>query len=290
MPTVSSHDVLGPMTWGAGGNSRQRYFPQDSLDRSDARSGINSLLFEESGAAGACSAGGSVAAASEHAYSSNCHRNSLVSANGYYGFHQQHGTGAAVLDQDCSMDTDTSENNPPVAAVPAVPGPPCAFGGSPSAGAVGFCGGAQQAAAPQAAAPQAFPLGLAPQRVWNADPFRSHGHASAATRKRSMEARGLGLAQGQGAGGWRDQRDADADDMAGCGGKRTRPSLPSPSEEAHAAAMTMTDITGGVVRSENMCGGEMQLRILEDTDLAALETLLKHTHGCDYYNYETCDL
>lgn len=51
-----------------------------------------------------------------------------------------------------------------------------------------------------------------------------------------------------------------------------------------------TDITGGVVRSENMCGGEMQLRILEDTELAAIEVLLKHTHGCDYYNYETCDL
>lgn len=50
------------------------------------------------------------------------------------------------------------------------------------------------------------------------------------------------------------------------------------------------DITGGVVRTENECGGNMQLRVLEDCELAALETLLKHTHGCDYYNYETCDL
>lgn len=214
MPTVSNHDVLGPMTWGAGGNSRQRYFPQDSLDRSDARGGINSLLFEESGAADACGARTGVAAASEHAYSASaCHRNTLVSANGYYGFHQQHGVhgvGAAVAGQDCSM--DTSENNPPVPA----------SGGSPSAGALGFGGEAPQGVA--------FPFGPA-QHGWNAqaDPFRNHG----ATRKRNLEARARGV------GGWQGWRDAglaglaDADDMAGRA-KRTRPSTSSPSDAAEA--------------------------------------------------------
>lgn len=211
MPTVSNHDVLGPMTWGSGGNSRPRYFPQDSLDRSDARGGINSLLFEESSTPGACA--GNAATAPEHAYATNapCPRNSLVSTNGYYGFHQQHGVQHGV-GQDCPMDTSENENNPPA------PRPAFGFGGSPSAGALGF-GGDGTPQAPQGT----FPLG--PAHAWNADPFRNHGPS--ATRKRSLEARGLA----RGVGGWCDAGLADAEDMASCSVKRTKP---SPNDAAEA--------------------------------------------------------
>ena len=51
-----------------------------------------------------------------------------------------------------------------------------------------------------------------------------------------------------------------------------------------------TDVSDGVINKGSGCGGQMQLKILEECELAALENLLRHTHGCEYYNYERCDL
>lgn len=50
------------------------------------------------------------------------------------------------------------------------------------------------------------------------------------------------------------------------------------------------DISGGFLKSAKKSGGKIQLRIMEDSELDALESLLKHTHGCDYYNFEGCEL
>ncbi|KAK3930283.1 DNA helicase MCM9 [Frankliniella fusca] len=194
MPTVSNHDVLGTLSWGAGGNSR--HFNRDPFGeplggRGDARDGINSLLFggeaqhhhhhhhhDVGGAgAGACAPG----VQAEHAYALGLNNaqqvagaaaracapaGSFVSQNGYYGYQQPHAAAATVQDEallaqdaDCSM--DTGENNP------------ChVFGAHPSLGGGGF-GGPWQA--------QSDPINRIP-------------------RKRNLSARGPGAGAGAGAG------------------------------------------------------------------------------------------
>lgn len=141
MPTVTNYDVLGAVPWGQGR-------PGTDRDRSDARGGINMLLFDNnaSGPPGHCER--PPPPAPEHGYAAAA---SFVSANGYYGYHPQH--------QDCSM--DTSENNPlPGEAL----GPFGAFG--QPLGAVG-----------QPPMPLG-PLGLPGQHAWHA------AAAAAQSRKR----------------------------------------------------------------------------------------------------------
>lgn len=50
------------------------------------------------------------------------------------------------------------------------------------------------------------------------------------------------------------------------------------------------DVSGADVRTEILYGGDMKQSLLKESELAALESLLKHTHGCDYYNYDGCEL
>ncbi|KAJ1527059.1 hypothetical protein ONE63_008600 [Megalurothrips usitatus] len=198
MPTVSNHDVLGPMPWGVVGNVR--HFGGRDRDRSDARDGINSLLFGEA------SGGPCAPPAPEHAYahtSAAGAAGSFVSQNGYYGYHHPHpaSAGAVGEGQDCSM--DTSENNLPDHA----------FGQHPSGAASGF----------------GAPLGPAPQHVWHAAPFNGSQRQAQMqqTRKRIWHGpAGAELGPPAAAGD-----DADLLELQRAA-KRTRP---NPFEEEYAA-------------------------------------------------------
>ena len=95
MPTVSSHDILGPMTWAA--NTRQAPFAVNNVDR-----GMNSLLSESSEKNFSGSCGHLVG--NDHAYATGGAPR-FVSDNGYYGYHPVKNSALS----DCSM--DTSENN-----------------------------------------------------------------------------------------------------------------------------------------------------------------------------------
>lgn len=98
MPTVSSHDILGPMSWGS--NRRQAAFAENNVDRGMSDMSM-SPLHGEGNFTSSCAQ-----ITSDHAYATGGGPPRFVSDNGYYGYHP------AVINaagSDCSM--DTSENN-----------------------------------------------------------------------------------------------------------------------------------------------------------------------------------
>lgn len=95
MPTVSNHDILGPMAWGS--NMRQ-----------ESNGGDMGLLEGASNFTSSCSH----LVGDEHAYATGGIPR-FVSSNGYYGFHP---ATADAVTRDCSM--DTSENNLPLGQLP----------------------------------------------------------------------------------------------------------------------------------------------------------------------------
>lgn len=243
MPTVSNHDVLGTLSWGTGGNAR--HFTRDPFGeplggRSDARDGINSLLFGDSQSgggrgAGPCGPGQPVQA--EHAYASaqgvqqvqpqqQPQLGSFVSQNGYYGYQQPHAGHteqglALAAHADCSM--DTSENNLPGHAA----------GAHPSCG--GFGG------------------------PWQADPRSGPGAdpINRIQRKRNLSARGMGLEATAAL--------AAHDDHGAC--KRTRPSPFGEHNQHHTGASTQAMVHGYGVPSSTPSIAEQSLSPAQMYDL-----------------------